>query len=132
MEIKAKLRAAALAAAIGLLASAAAAAPEDYEFKLVADQVKEGSGAVIAVRLLDKRTGTPVAGAVIFATRMDMEPDGMEAMTSPVEVLRSDQPGVYRLRTNLVMAGGWRLSVAAKVQGEPGTVVGRLAFEAVP
>ncbi len=28
------------------------------------------------------------------------------------------------------MAGGWRFSIAAKVQGETGTVVGRLVFEA--
>ncbi len=62
---------------------------------------------------------------------MDMEPDGMETMTTPVEVLPSDEPGVYRFRTNLVMAGGWRFSIAAKVQGETETVEGKLVLKAV-
>ncbi|TIW32548.1 MAG: hypothetical protein E5V72_32715, partial [Mesorhizobium sp.] len=70
--------------------------------------------------------------AVIFATRMDMAPDGMEAMTTSVEAMSSDQPGVYRFKTNLMMAGGWRFSVAAKVQGEPDTVESKLVFKAVP
>jgi hypothetical protein len=30
------------------------------------------------------------------------------------------------------MEGGWRLSVGAKVQGETGTVEGKLPFKAVP
>ncbi|RWO20459.1 MAG: hypothetical protein E5Y16_05355 [Mesorhizobium sp.] len=110
---------------------AAKAAQEDYEFQLVKNEIKEGNGAVVAVRLLDKRTGAPVSNAVVFATRMDMAPDGMEAMTAPVEVLPSEEPGIYRFKTNLIMAGGWRFSIAAKVQGETETVECRLEFKAV-
>ncbi|WP_051505539.1 FixH family protein [Mesorhizobium sp. WSM2561] len=110
---------------------AAKAAQEDYEFQLVKNEIKEGNGAVVAVRLLDKRTGAPVNNAVVFATRMDMAPDGMEAMTAPVEVLPSEEPGIYRFKTNLIMAGGWRFSIAAKVQGETETVERRLEFKAV-
>lgn len=109
----------------------AKAAPEDYEFQLVENVVKEGAGAVVAVRLVDKRTGAPVENAIVFTTRMDMEPDGMEAMTSPVEALPCEEPGVYRFRTNLIMAGGWRFSIAAKVQGETETIERRLEFKAV-
>jgi hypothetical protein len=109
----------------------ARAAPEDYEFQLVENVVKEGAGAVVAVRLVHKRTGAPVENAIVFTTRMDMEPDGMEAMTSPVETMPSEEPGVYRFKTNLIMAGGWRLSIAAKVQGEAETVESRLVFKAV-
>lgn len=109
----------------------AAAAPEDYEFQLVENEIKQGDGATVAVRLLDVRTGNPVVDAVVFATRMDMQPDGMEAMTTPVEAIPSDEPGVYRFRTNLIMAGGWRFSIAAKVQGETGTVESRLVLKAV-
>jgi hypothetical protein len=89
----------------------------------------QGDGATVAVRLIDKRTGRPVADAVVFTTRMDMEPDGMEAMTTAVEAIPSDVPGVYRFRTNLIMAGGWRFSIAAKVQGETGTVESRLVLK---
>ncbi|TIL52343.1 MAG: heavy metal RND transporter [Mesorhizobium sp.] len=110
---------------------AAKAAQEDYEFQLVENEIKEGGGAIVAVRLLDKRTGAPVANAVVFATRMDMAPDGMEAMSTPVEALPPEEPGIYRFKTNLTMAGGWRFSLAAKVQGETETVERRLEFKAV-
>jgi hypothetical protein len=126
-------RAATLALASVIAASQAAkAAPEDYEFQLVENEIKEGKGAVVAVKLVDKRTGGQVENAVIFTTRMDMAPDGMEAMTSPVEALPSEQPGIYRFKTDLIMAGGWRFSIAAKVQGEAETVKRRLEFKAVP
>ena len=127
------LRAAMLALASFIVVShAAKASPEDFEFQLVDSEIKQGDGAVVAVRLLDKRTGAPVNNAVVFATRMDMAPDGMEAMTAPVEVLPSVEPGIYRFKTNLMMAGGWRFSIAAKAQGEEGTVESRLIFKAVP
>ena len=41
--------------------------------------------AVVAVRLVDKRSGKPVPDAVIFAKRIDMAPDGMPTMDSPIE-----------------------------------------------
>lgn len=104
----------------------------DYAFEPVENEVKQGATATLAVRLIDKRSGAPVPDAVIFATRMDMAPDAMEAMTTSVEPMPSDQPGVYRFKSNLMMAGGWRLSIAAKVQGEPDTVESRLVFKAVP
>lgn len=126
-------RAAALAlASIILVAGGAWAGSEDYEFQLVGDEIRQGNAAVIAVRLVDKRTGAPVDDAVVFATRMDMAPDGMEAMTTPVALLPPELPGVYRFGANLVMAGGWRLSIAAKVQGEIETVTGKLTFQAAP
>jgi hypothetical protein len=125
-------RAAMLALASCILAfQGAKAAQEDYEFQLVMNEVKQGNGVIVAVTLLHKRTGVPVNNAVVFATRMDMAPDGMEAMTAPVEVLPSVEPGIYRFKTNLIMAGGWRFSIAAKVQGKTETVERRLEFKAV-
>jgi hypothetical protein len=132
MKSKPSLRATMLALAFLVAVSQpATAAPEDYEFQLIENEIRQGDGVTVAVRLIDKRTGSPVADAVVFATRMDMEPDGMETMTSPIEALPSDQPGVYRFKTNLVMAGGWRFSIAAKVQGEAETVESRLVLKAV-
>lgn len=132
MRAKPPLRAALLALVSAIAVSTATlAGPEDYEFQLIESEIKQGDGATVAVRLTDKRTVSPVADAVVFTTRMDMQPDGMEAMTTPVEAIPSDEPGVYRFRTNLTMAGGWRFSIAAKVQGESGTVESRLVFEVV-
>lgn len=110
----------------------AKAGSADYAFELVETEVKQGESATVAVRLVDTRTGGPVADAVIFATRMDMAPDGMEAMTTSIEAMPSTQPGVYRFKTNLMMPGGWQFSVAAKVQGELDTVESKLVFKAVP
>lgn len=129
------IRNAAFAATIACASTAAApawAAITDYEFQLVQSEIKKSDSAEIAVRLIDKRTGKPVPGAVIFAKRIDMAPDSMEGMTSTIEALPSTEPGVYRFKTNLTMAGGWRLSLGAKVQGETGTVENRLTFKAVP
>jgi len=112
--------------------SAARADIADYEFRLVQADVKQGDGAVVAVRLVDKRSGAAVPDAVIFATRIDMAPDGMPTMTAPIEALPPTEPGVYRFKTNLMMAGGWRLSLAAKLQGETGTLENKLVLRAVP
>lgn len=125
--------AAALAAALSMAAvSAAHADITDYEFQLVETNIKQGDGAVIAVRLVDKRSGRAVPDAVIFATRIDMAPDGMATMTAPIESLPPTEPGVYRFRTNLMMAGGWQLSLAARIQGENGTLENKLVLKAVP
>jgi Cu/Ag efflux protein CusF len=124
---------AALAAALSMVAfSAAFADIKDYEFQLVQTNVKQGDGAIVAVRLVDRRSGKTVPDAVIFATRIDMAPDGMPTMTAPIEALPSTEQGVYRFKTNLMMAGGWQLSLAAKIQGETGTLKSKLILKAVP
>ncbi len=105
---------------------------KDYEFQLVHSEIKKGDSAIVAVRLVDKRSGQVVPDAVIFARRVDMAPDGMAEMAEPIEQLPSTEPGVYRFKAALVMAGGWRLSLGAKVQGETGTIDNKLDFKTVP
>ena len=125
----------AFAAALLLLALTALVTPalaeiQDYEFQLIDATPKMGA-AVISVRLINKKTGKPVPDAVFAATRMDMAPDGMASMAAPMQPLPSTEPGVYRFKADLMMAGGWRLSLAAKVQGETGTLESRLVLKAV-
>lgn len=108
------------------------AASQDYEFQPVSTDVKQGQGSLVSVRLIDKRTGKPVPDAVIFTTRLDMAPEGMEMMTTPVEAAASTESGVYAFKTDFTMAGGWRFKLAAKVQGEPDTVQGELVLKAAP
>jgi YtkA-like len=105
---------------------------KDYEFQLVQKEMKRGDDAIVAVRLVDKRTGKPVPDVVIFAKRIDMAPDNMPTMTAPLEQVPSTEPGVYRFKTNLPMEGGWQLSLGAKVQGETGTVENKLVLKAMP
>ena len=124
------------AALLGAVLSASAmtvpalADVKDYQFQLVQQEAKVGE-AVVAVRLVDKRSGKPVPDAVIFAKRLDMAPDSMEEMVTKIEQVPSTEPGVYRFKAKLSMAGGWRLSLGAKVQGETGTVEDKLVFQAV-
>jgi len=101
------------------------------EFQLVDQTVKKGD-AIISVRLVHKPEGKPVPDAVIFATRLDMTPDGMQEMATKIAPMPSTEPGIYKFKATVSMAGGWQLSLGAKVQGETGTVESKLALKATP
>jgi len=122
------LAGAALAVAASLAGTAFAGA-EDYAFEPVKAEVKSGNEATVAVRLVHKPTGKPVADAAIVQTRLDMTPDGMADMATAIVPLPSPEPGVYAFKAPLTMAGRWLLTVSAKVQGEPETVIGKLIFK---
>ena len=109
---------------------AALAAANDYVFEPVSAQVKKGDDVIVSVRLKHKPTGKVVTDAVIFQMRIDMAPEGMAQMASPLTAVPSNEPGVYSFKTDLSMQGQWLLSIAAKVQGEPETVVGKITFRA--
>lgn len=104
---------------------------KDYAFDLT--NTKGGQGeAILSVRLVNTLSGKPISGAVIFARRLDMAPEGMPTMTAELQAMPSSEAGAYRFKTNLTMQGKWRLSLAAKIQGERGTVRNQLVFEAMP
>ena len=124
------LRAVAIGAGMLAMAATALADINDYEFQLVGNEVKQGA-ATIAVKLVHKTSGRAIPDAVIFAKRIDMGPDDMAAMTAPLEPQPSTEPGVYRFKTDLTMAGNWALSLGAKVQGETGTVENKLIVRAI-
>ena len=125
------LLAAVCAAAMSLTNATALAGANDYAFEPVAAELKKGDDVAIAVRLLHKPTGKLVPDAVIVRTRVDMAPDNMADMASPVAVVPGSEPGVYAFKTEMPMAGRYLLSLAVKVQGEPETVVGKVIFKAV-
>src|SRR5262245_30714511 len=129
MTWKSTLAAVALATAVNLTGAAFAGA-NDYVFEPVKAELKKGDDVVVSVRLKHKATGKPVTDAVIVQTRIDMGPDGMGEMASPLTPVPSNEPGVDSFRTDLSMQGRWLLSIAAKVQGEPETVVGKITFRA--
>ncbi|MBR0936153.1 FixH family protein [Bradyrhizobium jicamae] len=123
---------AALAALIGaaMAASPARAEIKNYEFQLAQPTVQVGADRIVTVRLVDKITGKPVPDAVIFATRLDMAPEGMQEMVTKVMPMPASEPGSYRFKANFSMAGRWQLSLGAKVQGETGTVDNKLVVTA--
>ena len=81
------LLAAACAVALNLTTAAAFAGASDYAFEPLAAEIKKGDDVVVALRLTHKPSGKPVADAVIVRTRVDMAPDGMADMVSPVAQL---------------------------------------------
>src|SRR6266403_3937366 len=117
------------AGAVNLIGNAFAGA-NDYVFEPVKAEVKKGDDVVVSVRLKHKATGQPVTDAVIVQTRIDMSPDAMAEMASPLTAVPSNEPGIYSFKTDLSMQGRWLLSIAAKVQGEPETVVGKITVRA--
>ena len=123
-------RAALIAAAFSGASTAALADIKDYKFELVDQTVKAGPVKVITVRLVNVKTGKPVPDAIIFATRLDMAPDAMEEMVTKVVPVPGAEPGTYKFKATLSMAGRWQLSLGAKVQGETGTVENKLVITA--
>ena len=111
-------------------ATVARADIKDYEFQLVDQAIKTGPDKIITVRLINKASGKPVPDAVIFATRLDMAPDGMQEMVTKVTTMPGTEPGTYRFKATLSMAGRWQLSLGAKVQGETGTVENKIVITA--
>ena len=122
--------AAALTVVVTLVATAASAGAGDYVFEPVNAEMKKGDDVTVAVRLTNKSTGKPVSDAVIFRTRVDMAPDGMAEMESPVAPLPSREPGVYAFKTDLPMAGRYQVTLSAKVQGESETINGKVIVKA--
>lgn len=122
------------AALIGLAvigsAGIARADIKDYEFRLVESTVTVGKDKIVTVQLADKKTGKPVPDAVIFATRLDMAPEGMPEMVTKIAREPGGEPGSYRFKAAFGMEGKWLFSLGAKVQGETGTVESKLVITA--
>jgi hypothetical protein len=128
------LRAAVLGAATtlasSLVAPATFAAASDYRFEVVGARPAGSGKTDVTVRLLHLPDNKPVPGAVVFQTRADMAPAGMPTMTGNVAPQAGQQPGAYRFLVETGMAGGWALTLAAKVQGEAETVRSTVTFNA--
>jgi hypothetical protein len=122
--------AALIVAAIGGASTAALADIKDYKFELIDQTIQAGPDKVITVRLMNTKTGKPVPDAVIFASRLDMTPDGMQEMVTKIAPMQGGEPGTYKFKATFGMAGRWQLSLGAKVQGETGTVENKFVITA--
>src|SRR5258708_35373984 len=75
---------------------------KDYEFQLIDQTIKKGD-AIISVRLVHKTDGKPVPDAVIFATRIDMAPDGMQEVATRITPMPSTDPGANRFKAAVTL-----------------------------
>ena len=122
---------AAVVAAIGVW-SIAGAQSQTYKFEAVSEEIPVGERVRIEVRLHDP-SGKPVpAGDIdIVSTRLDMGPDGMAMMDTPLKPVPADAPDVIVFETKIVMAGRWALTIEAEIDGVPAPVKGIVIYTAV-
>ena len=80
---------------------------------------------------LEVKLGGATGPITVTSTRLDMGPDGMEAMTTRISPVASTTPGVLAFDADLVMEGRWALTLSAKVEGQPQPVTGTVVFTAV-
>ena len=92
-------------AAVGMVSTAAFADIKDYKFELVDQAIQTGPDKVIVVKLINTKTGKPVPEAVIFATRLDMTPDGMQEMATKIVQIPGAEGGTYKFKAAFSMAG---------------------------
>jgi hypothetical protein len=130
LNISRALRAALTAIAVAGSAGIARADIKDYEFKLVEPTVAVGKDKFVTLQLVNNTTGKPVPDAVIFATRLDMAPEGMAEMATKIAQEPGGEPGSYRFKAAFSMEGKWQLSLGAKVLGETGSVESKLVITA--
>jgi len=106
------------------------AAAADYKFEVVSSRPAAPAKTEVTVRLVHLPDGKPVIGAIVFQSRGDMGPEGMEDMTSTVTPEAAQPDGLLRYQVGTSMAGTWALTLSAKVQGESQTVKGTVTFKA--
>ncbi|HXP96916.1 MAG TPA: FixH family protein [Telmatospirillum sp.] len=129
--LKSAMMTAVTGAIMTIAVSTAFADPKDFRFEAVQPHVKAAADAVVSLRLIHLPDNKPVAGAVIFSSKMEMPMAGMAPMTTKVSALKPTTPGEYPFQTDFSMGGDWTLTVSAKVQGETATVSGSVPFMAM-
>ena len=107
------VQAALIVAAVGCMNSSATADISDYRFELVDQAVKAGPDRTVTVRLMNQKTGKPVPGAVVFATRLDMAPDAMREMVTKATPLPCAGPHTYRIEIGASRCGFVYANLAA-------------------
>lgn len=133
------LRICALIGLFGVLAAAGAyyyvpgvatlLAGETYRWEALETETAVEPNQALVFRLVGA-DGKSVQGAEISDIRLDMSPDGMEAMSAPVSADTATEPGTFAYRADLTMAGRWALHVTANVPGENSPINGEIIFTA--
>ena len=128
------------AAAATLLAGASPALaipamPEAYRFELVDPAVPSGPKQhAISVRIVRSSDNQQAMSAGIISVRLDMGPENMASMTTPVREIPNTAPGVYTFSfdDNMVWTerAKWALTITAKVKSESKPVTGSVIFQA--
>ena len=97
-----------------------------YHFTAQPAVLKAGAPTTFTVQIMSPAM-SPVTGAKVSATRVDMGPDGMAEMTTKVVAAGSNG---YTFTTTLPMPGRWAVTIEAQIPGETAPVRGQVILEA--
>ena len=106
---------------------AALLAGESYRWAAVTAEVAAAPGQQFSIRLIGPE-GVAVEGVVINDARLDMAPERMAAMDTPLTPEAASEAGTFTYRADFSMAGRWALHVKAKVPGQTEPVIGEIIF----
>ena len=113
-------RAAFIVAAFAGASTAALADIKDYRFELIGETVTAAPDQFITVRLVNTKTGKAVPDAVIFATRLDMAPDGMQEMATRITPMPGPSPVLTNSRRHSVWPAAGSYPSAPRFRVRPG------------
>ncbi len=120
-------RAVLAAALFVVLSSVGTAAAPSWE--AVNPQIGIGKGVRLEVRLVGD-SANAVGPVVIRSSRLDMGPDGMEAMTAHLRPVTSLIPNIAVFEADIIMAGRWALNISGLPAGHSAPVSGVVIFTA--
>lgn len=108
---------------------------QSYRFELVGPPQPAGAKQhAVSVRIIRSLDNKPVVGAAVTSIRLDMGPENMAAMATPVRKIPDSAPGIYSFSFDdsavWFEPAKWALTITAKVQGETKPVTGNVVFQA--
>jgi Cu(I)/Ag(I) efflux system membrane fusion protein len=108
-----------------------AAAQDAPAFAAVRPDVPVGRNIRLELRLGGIDPAPSASEVTVEKARLDMGPDGMEAMAALLKPLPSNAPGVLAYEAELSMAGRWAFSITARIKGRTEPVTSTVIFTAV-
>ena len=113
-----------------LLPATSFAASSDYGFDVLAQPIKAGQGATIAVQITQTAIHRNVTNATITGSTLHMLMGSMD-MPVKVQALPQDDKGNYHFSADLTMVGAWTLDLVAAIPGEKAPVKASLTVQVV-
>ncbi|WP_428521248.1 efflux RND transporter periplasmic adaptor subunit [Pseudorhodoplanes sp.] len=108
-----------------------AAAQDAPAFEAVKSEVSVGKDIRIELKLAGVEPAPASRDVTVEKARLDMGPDGMEAMAAPLKPVPGASPGVLVYQADLAMAGRWALSITARIKGRKEPVTSTVIFTVV-
>ena len=108
-----------------------AAAQDAPAFEAVKPEVPVGKDIRMVLKIVGIDPAPVSTNVTIEKARLDMGPDGMEAMVAPLKPVPVSPPGVLAYQADLAMAGRWAFSITARIKGRKEPVTSTVIFTAV-